>query len=67
MDARTMAATGATWQRMAVWLARAGYGDLEYSTVRTLQGIARPRPAETAARPAVAPVDLPLVLAAVAD
>lgn len=63
MDEQGMATTGATWQRMAVWLARAGYGDLEYSTVTTLQRLGRSQHAESPAPVLV----LPALLTAAAD
>ena len=44
MDEQRMSAPGASWQRMAVWLARAGYSDLELSTVMTVQRLARRYP-----------------------
>jgi hypothetical protein len=45
MDTNSMDRPGATWQRMAIWLAGAGYTKLELSTVMTLREMDRKRPA----------------------
>lgn len=75
MDDRMHAGNGASWRRMSVWLARAGYSELEISTVMTVQRIARlhpvPQAPYLAAAPArIAPAPVPILaleLTAAAD
>jgi hypothetical protein len=60
-EVRTSATVGMTWQRGAVWLARAGYSDLELTAFMTVRRVAASR------RSAPVPRPLPLPVAAVTE